>query len=246
MKFLTVFFSATVIALFVLLFSASIARAQAPVNPGTISQANQQGSCGAIGQSCCGGVSLPAPRLHIDIPLVSIVLNPLLDVTINPILSILDPLVDKLAKDMQSLRGRQCSAGVPSDPNNPAGCTCVPAESFNIAKLCLAITKPAEQRSCIDCSRHGVWTALGCIDYNIQTFVRETLLGFGVGLAGAISLLCVIYSAILIQTSRGDPERLKKARERLTSCIMGLLLIIFSVFILKLIGVDILRIPGLL
>ena len=56
--------------------------------------------------------------------------------------------------------------------------------------------------------------------------------------------MCIIYSAYLIQFSRGNPERIKKAREYLTSCIMGLLLIIFSIFILRLIGVDILRIPG--
>ena len=37
---------------------------------------------------------------------------------------------------------------------------------------------------------------------------------------------------------------LKKAQELITSCIMGLMLIIFSIFILRLIGVDILKIPG--
>ena len=39
-------------------------------------------------------------------------------------------------------------------------------------------------------------------------------------------------------------EKIKKAQDLLTSCIMGLMLIIFAVFILRLVGVNILRIPG--
>jgi len=50
----------------------------------------------------------------------------------------------------------------------------------------------------------------------------------------------------MMQSSQGNPEKLKKAQEMITSCIMGLMLIIFSVFILKLIGVNILKIPGFL
>jgi len=47
-----------------------------------------------------------------------------------------------------------------------------------------------------------------------------------------------------MQSSQGNPEKLKKSQDMITSCIMGLMLIIFSIFILKLIGVDILKIPG--
>jgi hypothetical protein len=75
-------------------------------------------------------------------------------------------------------------------------------------------------------------------------FISVTLLGWGVGLAGLIALACIIYSTFVLQTSGGNPERIKKAREYLTSCIVGLLLIIFSVFILNVIGVNILQIPG--
>ena len=79
---------------------------------------------------------------------------------------------------------------------------------------------------------------------NLQEFIEKTILGTGVGLGGGISLLCIMFSAFQMQTSAGNAEKLKKAQELLTNCIIGLMVIIFSVLILKIIGVDILRIPG--
>ncbi len=45
--------------------------------------------------------------------------------------------------------------------------------------------------------------------------------------------------------SSGNPEKVQAAREQLTSAVVGLLFIIFSITILQVIGVDILHIPGL-
>ena len=41
-------------------------------------------------------------------------------------------------------------------------------------------------------------------------------------------------------TATGDPKRIQAGQELLTSAIGGLILLIFSVFILKFIGVDVL------
>ena len=90
----------------------------------------------------------------------------------------------------------------------------------------------------------GVWTGIGCVYTDTKAFIEKTVFGMGIGLAGVLALLCIIYSAFMMQSSQGNPEKLKKAQEMITSCIMGLMLIIFSVFILRLIGVDILNIPG--
>jgi len=115
-----------------------------------------------------------------------------------------------------------------------------------IAEMCkkyLNMTSKKELTGCMDCASHGFWTAIGCIPLTLTGFISY-LFSFGISLAGIVALLCIIYSAFQLQTSSANPEKIKNAQERLTSCILGLLLIIFSIFILKLIGVDILRIPG--
>ena len=102
---------------------------------------------------------------------------------------------------------------------------------------------PVECNKCV--TQNKFYSAFGCIPLDIGAFFKETLFQLMLGIAGFIALICIIYSAFQIQTSAGNVEKVKKAQELLTSCIMGLMLIIFSVFILKVIGVDILRVPGL-
>ena len=84
-------------------------------------------------------------------------------------------------------------------------------------------------------------TAIGCIP--ILT-TKEAFLSFvlkwAVGIGGGIAFLLIIYAGFMIMTSAGNPERLKAGQELLTSAISGLILLIFSVVILKIIGVDIL------
>jgi hypothetical protein len=101
---------------------------------------------------------------------------------------------------------------------------------------------PTECNKCV--TQNKFYSALGCIPLDIGSFFKETLFQLMLGIAGFIALFCIIYAAFQIQTSSGNTEKVKKAQELLTSCIMGLMLIIFSVFILRLIGVDILKIPG--
>lgn len=86
-------------------------------------------------------------------------------------------------------------------------------------------------------------TALG--DFNVEpsqfiTRIFSLLLGIG----GGIAVLIIIMNGYKLMTSQGDPEKIKGARESITSAIVGLLFIIFSLVILQIIGVDILHIPG--
>lgn len=71
------------------------------------------------------------------------------------------------------------------------------------------------------------------------------LLNFGIGIAGGIAFLLIIFGGFQILTSAGNPERLNEGKELISSAITGLLMIVFSVLLLQIIGVDILEIPSL-
>lgn len=88
-------------------------------------------------------------------------------------------------------------------------------------------------------------TAIGCIPFGSTNDFIAYILRWAIGIGGGIAFLLIIYAGFMIMTSSGNPERLKAGQELLTSAIMGLILLIFSVFILRIIGVEILRIPGL-
>ncbi len=89
----------------------------------------------------------------------------------------------------------------------------------------------------------GAWTAFGCIKTDPGSFVAEVL-RVGIGIGGGIAFLLILFGGFQILTSAGNPEQLAAGRELVTSAITGLLLIIFSVFLLRLIGYNILGIPG--
>jgi hypothetical protein len=95
------------------------------------------------------------------------------------------------------------------------------------------------------CSEGEVDTAIGCIPFTSNSALNTYLLTWAIGIAGGIAFLLIVYASFMISTSAGDPKKLQAGKELLTAAISGLLLLIFSVFILRTIGVEILNIPGL-
>lgn len=91
---------------------------------------------------------------------------------------------------------------------------------------------------------NGVKTAIGCIPIETEGFI-SWLLSWLFGVAGGIAFVLMVYGFILLGTSQGDEKKMAGAKETITSAITGLLVSIFAVFILKLIAVNILQIPGL-
>lgn len=90
----------------------------------------------------------------------------------------------------------------------------------------------------------GAYTAIGCLPTDASLFLRMYVFTFGIGIAGGIAFLYFLYGAFLILTSAGNPEHIEEGKQIITSALSGLILIIFSMFLLRAIGVDILRLPG--
>ncbi len=102
-----------------------------------------------------------------------------------------------------------------------------------------AVNIQAQLSSC------GIDTAIGCIPVSDTNSFMGWILGWAVGVGGGIAFLLIVYASIMIMTSQGMPDRLKAGQELLTSAISGLIMLIFSVFILKFIGIDILGLDKL-
>lgn len=92
-----------------------------------------------------------------------------------------------------------------------------------------------------DCGENGISTAIGCLDVlGGQSAFLGAILRWAVGIGGGIAFLLIVYAGFMIMTSAGNPERLKAGQELLTSAISGIILLIFSIFVLRFIGIDIL------
>lgn len=99
------------------------------------------------------------------------------------------------------------------------------------------------EKDCMRCFGKGeAWTAIGCIQTTPEGFIKS-FLGLGVGIAGGIAFLLILFSGFQMMTSAGNPEKLNAGKELMTSAISGLVLIVFSIFLLRLIGVEILGLP---
>ncbi len=161
--------------------------------------------------------------------------------------------ISSLKKKMNDMSNWQNNAQQPCIYGKAQGggssCKCVLSTKLSnlpvVDTLCKKYLTGTDQQICSNCAQGGgLWTGMGCIPLEIGSFITDFLLGTMVGFAGIIALLCIIYSAFMMQTSQGNPEKIKKAQANLTACVSGLLLILFSIFILRLIGINILRIPG--
>lgn len=63
-------------------------------------------------------------------------------------------------------------------------------------------------------------------------------------MGGGIAFLLSVFGGVSIILAGGNPEKINAAKEIIGSALTGLLFIIFSVFLLRFIGYDILQLPG--
>lgn len=106
--------------------------------------------------------------------------------------------------------------------------------------------KTTDYGRCCDCFKKtppGVWTAVGCIPTSPQGIV-QSILRIGLGMAGGVVVLSVLAGAFMLATSSGNPKQVEEAQQLISSAIIGLLFVVFSIIILQFIGVSILHLPG--
>lgn len=125
--------------------------------------------------------------------------------------------------------------GVPPGEFDP--CT---GDTTEKCKDCLGDLLPDGGR---ENSAQKVWTALGCLPTDPADFVAW-LLSTAISIGGGIAFLLMLGGGFQIMTSSGNPDKLNKGKETLTSAGVGLLFIIFAVLLLKIIGIDIFQLPG--
>ncbi len=119
------------------------------------------------------------------------------------------------------------------------GQTCCAGSSLNDEGICVDLKNKLD----ITCgtSGQGIKTAIGCFPvFGSTNDFLGALLKWAVGIGSGIAFALMLYAGFMIMTASGNPERMKAGQELLTSAIAGLILLIFSIFILNFIGVDIL------
>ncbi len=95
------------------------------------------------------------------------------------------------------------------------------------------------------------YTIVGCIESPLGTFqnagaassVSQKFLNIIFALAGGLSLLFFLYGAFVILTAQGRSDRFLYGKRLVKGAVIGLLFVLGSVFIVRLLVNDILKIP---
>lgn len=152
-----------------------------------------------------------------------------------------------IPKTLSGASFSRCPNAAPVECDNDVFC-CELQSECNITidkalKICGFIEDADEKARCEDClgdQNPGVYSAIGCIRFGNAASIVSSVFQLGIGIAGGIAFLLILFGGFQILVSAGNPERVQAGKELITSAITGLLLIIMSIFILRLIGFNIL------
>ncbi|MBP7966867.1 hypothetical protein KAZ66_01210 [Candidatus Woesebacteria bacterium] len=97
------------------------------------------------------------------------------------------------------------------------------------------------------------YSQLGCIDVGIAGFTDSTASGgvlnillnrFLFPITGSLALISLIYGSFLLITAQGNVEQISRGRRWIYGAIVGVIFTFGSILLIRIIGGDILRIPG--
>jgi hypothetical protein len=86
----------------------------------------------------------------------------------------------------------------------------------------------------------GSTTIFGMKLDELPAAIAERALQIAIGVAGGVAFLLMVFGSYRLIFAGGNPEAIQQGREIITAAIAGLLVIVFSVFILQLVGISIL------
>lgn len=89
-------------------------------------------------------------------------------------------------------------------------------------------------------AKTGIQTAIGCVPVGNVTAMTAFALKWALGIASGVAFLMILVAGYRYMTSKGNPSLVQEAKSLFTAAVYGLLLIIFSIFVLRIIGVNIL------
>lgn len=95
------------------------------------------------------------------------------------------------------------------------------------------------------CAPEHIDTAIGCIPVGNTQELSGYILRWGLGIGGGVSFILMVIAGFIMITAAGNPQKIQSGKELLTSAASGLILMIFSVLLLRLLGIEILGILGL-
>ena len=138
---------------------------------------------------------------------------------------------------LQAISGDNRLTLVASDEGDTFNCVCeAPPPGSSPA--------PPGKGTCIVGGKGGIETAIGCIVVEGPSDFVESIFGLLLGIAGGVAFVLMIVGAFQVLTSTGNPEKIQAGRELITAAVTGLLLIVFAIFALRLVGAEVLKIPG--
>lgn len=94
------------------------------------------------------------------------------------------------------------------------------------------------------CGDGGINTAIGCIPFGNRAAMLRFFVTWGIGIGGGIAFLMLVIAGFQFMTSSGDPKKIQASKELVSAAIAGIVMLILSVFILRVIGVNILGVLG--
>lgn len=91
------------------------------------------------------------------------------------------------------------------------------------------------QENCLN--NGGIWIAIGCVDPS-PIGILTRLVQIGLGIMGGVAVFQFIMAGVAYQ--RGDEGKIEEAKEKIKATLTGIAVLVFSVLILRIIGVNVL------